>query len=140
MRLAWRRAFQGGAVAHEVEAEARPLAFGAHPRRRQPDRRHQVAARQLGEYVGVDAVGLGGQRCQALDLLGVGERHVPAQLLELIADEAGAIHGLDGGADRLAVRGQPRGQAAQAVGVGRRGRRLEPRSVLIEQAYVHALP
>jgi hypothetical protein len=52
------RAFQGGAVTHEVEAEAGPLACLAHPGAGQPDRRHQVAARELGEHVGVDAVGL----------------------------------------------------------------------------------
>jgi len=40
---------QAGAVADEVQAPAIPLALGAHARVRQPDRRHEVATRQLGQ-------------------------------------------------------------------------------------------
>ena len=134
------RFFKGRAMAYQMEAEAGPLALSAYPRGRQPDRRHQVAARQLGQHVGVDAVGLGRQRGDALDLAGVGQGHLPALPLERIVDEARAVHRLDGGVDRLAVSGQPCGKAAQTVDVWWGGRRRDPPSVLIEQADVHALP
>ena len=55
-------ALQAGALAHQVQAKAGPLALGSHRRVGQPDRRHQIAPAQLGQHVGVDAVGLAGQR------------------------------------------------------------------------------
>jgi len=64
--------------------------------------------------VGVDAIGLAGQRRQALDALGLGSRHLPAATLQRIVHEARAVHRLDGGADRLAA--------------------------LIKHTHVHALP
>jgi hypothetical protein len=54
---------QARAVADEMEAPAGTLALGAHERVGQPDRRHQVPTRQLGQHPGVDPVGLAGQRC-----------------------------------------------------------------------------
>jgi hypothetical protein len=53
---------QAGAVTDEVQPPARPFALGAHLRVGQPDRRHQIAARELGQHPGVDPVGLAGQR------------------------------------------------------------------------------
>jgi hypothetical protein len=58
---------QRGAVAHQVQPPAGPLPLGAHRRVRQPDRRYQIAAGQLGQHPGVDPIGLGRQRCQPLD-------------------------------------------------------------------------
>jgi hypothetical protein len=131
---------EGGAVTHEVEAEARQLALGAHPRGRQPDGRHEVAARELGQHVGVDAVGLGGERRETLDLAGIGERDRPALLLERVVHEARPVHRLEGGVDRLAARGEPRRQAAQPVSVGWDGGDGRPRTRVIEHTHVQALP
>jgi hypothetical protein len=69
---------QAGAVADEVEAPARPLALGALGRVRQPDRRHRIAAAELGQHPGIDAVGLAGQRRQSLHLLRIGDLDLPA--------------------------------------------------------------
>ena len=46
--------------------------------RRQPDRRHQIPERQLRQHPRVDLVGLARQRRQPLDLLRVGDQHLPA--------------------------------------------------------------
>jgi len=134
------RAFQGGAVTHEVEAEAGPLACLAHPGAGQPDRRHQVAARELGEHVGVDAVGLGGQRGQTLDLLRIGEVDAPAAAFQFVVDEARPVHRLEGGVDRLAAAGEPIGETAEPVAVRRGGRDGDPLPALIEKTDVHTLP
>jgi hypothetical protein len=53
---------QARAVADEVEPPARSLALGAHSRVGQSDRRHQIAAGELGQHPGVDPVGLAGER------------------------------------------------------------------------------
>jgi hypothetical protein len=84
-----------------MQPEARELALIAHPGVRQPDRRHQVAVAQDRQHHRVDLVGLAGKRRQTLDLLGVGDLHVPALLLERVIDEAGAGHRLDDGTDGL---------------------------------------
>jgi hypothetical protein len=57
---------QAGAVAHEVETSARPFPLGAHRWVGQPNRRHEIAAAELGEHPGVDPVGLAGQRRKPL--------------------------------------------------------------------------
>jgi hypothetical protein len=51
----------------------------------------------------VDRVGLAGQRCEALDPLGVGDLDVPALGLERVVDEPGAGHRLDDRVDVLAA-------------------------------------
>jgi hypothetical protein len=58
---------QRGAVTHQVQPPAGPLPLGAHRRVRQPDRRYQIAAGQLGQHPGVDPIGLGRQRGQPRD-------------------------------------------------------------------------
>jgi hypothetical protein len=45
-----------------------------------------------GEHPGVDSVCLAGKRGQAVDLLGVGDGDLEAGQLELVVDEAGAVH------------------------------------------------
>jgi hypothetical protein len=79
------------------------LPLCTHKRIGQPDRRHQVAARELGQHPGVDPVGLARQRRQSLRLLRVGDLDLPAGELEPVVHEAGAVHRLDRGADRCAV-------------------------------------
>ncbi len=124
------------ALLHQEEPEAGPLALGAHPRVGQPDRRHQLAARELGQHPGVDAVGLAGKRRQALHLARVGDLDLPAQPLEQVVDEAGAGHRFDRGADRLSVAADALGEPRQPVGVGRGGTDLDRRAALVEQVEV----
>ena len=69
-------------MTYEVKAKTRPLARIADTRRGQPDGWHQVAACELGEHVGIDTVGLGGERRQALDLGRVSDGDLSALLLE----------------------------------------------------------
>ena len=68
---------QARAVTDEVQPPACPLALGTDAWVGQPDRRHQVAARELGQHPGVDAVGLAGQWRQPLHLLRVGDLDLP---------------------------------------------------------------
>jgi hypothetical protein len=112
-------------LADQVKAPAGALALGADRGVGKPDRRHQLEPRELRQDPGVDAVGLGGQRRQAPDLLGVGDLHLPAMALEGVVDEAGAGHRLDRGADRLPIAEHALGEPAKAVGVGRRGADVE---------------
>ena len=108
---------EAGPVADEVEPEVGPLALGADLWVGQPDRRHEIAAGQLCEYPGVDPVGLARQRRQSFHLDGIGDRHIPAGLLELVVNKTGAVHRLDRRDDRLAEAADASGQAAQTVSV-----------------------
>jgi hypothetical protein len=60
---------QCGAVADQVQPEPRQLTLAADRRIREPDRRHQIAPRQLGQHARVDLVGLARQRRQPLDAM-----------------------------------------------------------------------
>ena len=53
----------------QMQPEPGPFPLGSHRRVGQPDRRHQIPARQLGQHPGVDPVGLARQRGQTLHLL-----------------------------------------------------------------------
>src|SRR5439155_21380216 len=88
---------------------------------------------------GIDAVGLAGQRSKPLDLLGVGDLDLPARQLELVVDEAGAVHRLDRGADWLSVAIQPSREPSEAVPVRRRGTDLDGVPVLGERVKVEPL-
>jgi len=79
---------QARAVTHQMQPPACPFALGTHLRVGQPDRRHQVAAGELGEDPGVDPVGLAGQRCEPFHLLRVGDLDLPARKLEPIVHNA----------------------------------------------------
>jgi hypothetical protein len=79
---------QTRAVAHQVQPPACTLPLGAHQRVGQPDRRHQLAAAELGQHPGVDAVGLAGKRRQSLHLLRVRDLDLPAGELEPVVHEA----------------------------------------------------
>jgi hypothetical protein len=104
-------------VVDQVESEAGPLALRPDRWIGQPDLGHEVAAGQLGQYVGVDLVGLGGQGCDAFGLDRVGDRDIPAQSLKSVVDEAGPGHGLDDRADLPAVAQDAIGEGAQGVSV-----------------------
>jgi len=51
-----------------------------------PDRRHEVPPGDFGEHPCIDANDLAGKRRQALDLLRVGDVHVPASELQGVVD------------------------------------------------------
>jgi hypothetical protein len=84
-----------GAVTHQMQAKARSLALSADLGIGQTDLRHQVAAGEFGQHIGIDAVGLAGQRGEPLDPLGVRDTDVEAVQFELVVDEPGPIHRLD---------------------------------------------
>jgi hypothetical protein len=128
-----------GALADEVQAKARPLAFGADRRVGQPDRRHEVPARELGEHARVDAVGLAGERCESPGLERVGDRNRPARELQLIVDEPRAGHRFDRALHGLAVARQPMGEAGESGGARWDGTRLNDRPVRVENANVESL-
>jgi hypothetical protein len=86
-----------------VQPPACSFALGAHARVGQPDRRHQIAARQLGQHPRVDPIRLAGKRRQPLHLLRGRDLDLPTVELEPVVHEAGAIHRLDRGADWLTV-------------------------------------
>ena len=130
---------QAGAVAHQVQPPAGTLALGAYARVGQPDRRHQVTADELGQHPGVDPVGLAGKRRQPLHLLGIGDLDLPAGKLELVVHEAGAVHRLDRGADRLAVSSDAFAQVLQSISVRWRSATLDCRTPAIEQVEVETL-
>jgi hypothetical protein len=77
-----------GAVADHVQSPARTLALGAHARVAQPDRRHEIAAGELDQHPGIDAVGLAGTRRKPFHLLRVGDLELPAGKLEPVVHEA----------------------------------------------------
>ena len=121
----------------QMQPEARLLTLGAHPRIGQPDRRHQVAMREHGQDLRVDAVGLARQRRQPLDLLRVGDQHLPAELLERVAHEPRAGHRLDHPA-HPALRSDALDEVAQPVGVRRRRQPADDVALVADQADVQA--
>ncbi|MDP9345955.1 MAG: hypothetical protein M3P44_09570 [Actinomycetota bacterium] len=123
----------------QVHAKARLLALGANPGVGQPDRRHQVAKRQHGEHASVDAVGLARQRRQALDLLGVGDQHLPAQLLEAVVHEARAAHRLDHRPDPDA-QPDPANEARQTVAITRDRELPDDLTLIAEHTNIDAFP
>ncbi len=120
-----------------MQPKPRLLALGAHPRIRQQDRRHEVAVRQDGEDFGVDAIGLARQRREPLDLLRVGDEHLPAERLERVAHEPRAGHRLDH-PTHPALRADALDQAPQAIGVRRRRQPADHVAVVADQADVKA--
>jgi len=125
-----------GAVADQVRSPSGAFALGPDLGGGWPDLGDQVAGGQLGQDPGVDPVGLARKRGQALDLLGVGDGDLPARKLELVVDEAGAVHRLDRRPHRHTVGSGLAGQPAQPVGIRRRGGDLDRAALLIKQTHV----
>ena len=120
----------------QVQPEARLLTLPAHPRIRQPDRRHQIPLREHREDPGIDLVGLARQRRQTLHLGRVGDQHVPAQLLQRVMHEPGAGHRLDHAADRLAETHDRAIQRAQPVRVSRHRQLAAQLPLVAQQAHI----
>jgi hypothetical protein len=120
-------------MANEVQAEACSLPLGSDLRVGQPDRRHQIASRELGQDPGIDAVGLARERRESLHLGGVRDLHLEAVQLELIVDEAGTAHRLDRRPQRLPMPTKADGQAAKTVRVGGCSPHLDGLASLVEQ-------
>jgi hypothetical protein len=113
-------ALEDRAVLDEVQPPPRALTLLAELGRRQPDRRHQIAERQLREHARVDPVGLARQRRQPLDPLRIGDQHLPPVADQLVVHEPRAVHRLNHPAHRLVIHRDPPAQPVQAVAV--RGR------------------
>ena len=127
-------------MAHEMQAKPGELALPTYLRVRKPDRRHQIAERQLGEHARVDLVGLARQRREPLHPLRISDQHIPALRLERVMDEARTVHRLHHRPHRPAVfRRDALGQTAQAVGVKRRRQLVDQLPLIGDQADVDTL-
>jgi hypothetical protein len=93
--------------------------------------------REHGQDLGIDAVGLAGQRREPLDLLRVGDQDLPAELLERVAHEPRAGHRLDHPAHPT-LRSHTLDEVAQPVSVRRRRQALDDVTLLADQAHVQA--
>jgi hypothetical protein len=91
------------AMTHQVQPETRELTLTPNRWVGQPDRRHQIALGQHRQHACVDPIGLARQRGQPLDLLRVGDQHLPAELLERVVHEPRPVHRLDHRTHRLPI-------------------------------------
>ena len=130
---------QRRAVLDQVQPPPRTLALGAQLRRGQPDRRHQIAERQLRQHPRVDLVGLARQRRQPLDPLRVGHQNLPPIPDQLVVHEPRAVHRLHHPAHRLVIHRHPPRQPVQTVAVTRRAEMLDQLPIARDQAHVDAL-
>jgi hypothetical protein len=105
-------------VPDEVEPEACPLALSADRRVGQPDDRHEVSSRQLGEHPRVDLVGCCCQGSERLGLRRVGELDVPTAELELIVDEAAPVIDSTTAVTSLPLQRDPPDESTQALSRG----------------------
>jgi hypothetical protein len=126
-------------VLDEVQPPARDLPLPPQLERGQPDRRHQIPERQLRQHPRVDFVRLARQRRQPLDLLRVGDQHLPAVRSELVVHEPRAIHRFDDRANGLAVDGQPAREPVQAVAIRGRREAIGQLPLIRDQAHVDSL-
>jgi hypothetical protein len=108
---------EGAPMPDQMEPEAGPLPFRAHLWRRQPDLRDQRPTGELGEHPSVDLVGLRREGRQAPHPLGVRDEHLPAQELEAVVDEAGAVHRLDRRPHRLSFSCHPSHERSHRIPV-----------------------
>ena len=122
----------------EVQPPPRALPLGAQLRRGQPDRRHEIAKRQLRQHPRVNLVGLARQRRQPFDPLRVGDQHLPPVADQLVVHEPRAVHRLDHPAHRLVIHRDPPRQPVQTVPVTRRAEMLDQLTLPGDQAHVNA--
>ena len=128
---------QRRAVLDQMQPPAGDLPLAPQLERGQPDRRHQIPERQLGQHPRVDLVGLARQRRQPLDLLRVGDQHLPAVRDQLVVHEPGAVHRLDHPAHRLAVHRHPTREPIQAVAIRGRREAVDQLPLIGDQAHVN---
>ena len=130
---------QRRAMFDQMQPPPRDLPLAPQLERGQPDRRHQIPERQLGQNAGVDFVGLARQRRQPLDLLRVGDQHLPAVRHQLVMHEPRTVHRLHDRADRLAIDRHPASQAMQAVAIRDRRETVDQLPLIGDQAHVNSL-
>jgi hypothetical protein len=118
----------------QMQPPPRALPLSPQLRDGQPDRRHQIAKRQLREHPRIDLVGLARQRRQPLDLLRVANQHLPPVLDELVVHEPRPVHRLDHPPHRLVIDSDPARQPVQAVAVRRRREMVDQLAIARDQA------
>ena len=123
----------------QVQPPAGALSLGAELGRWQPDRRHQIAERELRQHPRVDLVGLARQRRQALDPLRVGDQHLPPVPDQLVVDEPCAVHRLNDPAYWFVIHRHPARQPVQTVPVAGRAEMLDQLTFARDQANVDTL-
>ena len=129
---------QRRAVLDQMQPPPRDLPLAPQLERGQPDRRHQIPERQLGQHPRVDFVGLARQRRQPLDLLRVGDQHLPAMRDQLVVHEPRTVHRLHDRADGLAVHGDPASEPVQAVAIRDRREAVDQLPLIGDQAHVNS--
>ena len=129
---------QRRAMLDQMQPPARDLPLAPQLERRQPDRRHQVPERQLGQHPRVDLVRLARQRRQPLDLLRVRDQHLPAVRDQLVVHEPRAVHRLHHRADGLAVHRHPTREAIQAVTIRGRREAVDQLPLIGDQAHINS--
>jgi hypothetical protein len=128
---------QDRAVLDQMQPPPRDLALGSQLRGRQPDRRHQITERQLGQHPAVDLVGLARQRREPLDLLRVGDQHLPPMTDQLVMHQPRAVHRLHHPTHRLVVHRNPPRQPVQTVAIRRRREVIDQLPPIGDQAHIH---
>jgi hypothetical protein len=130
--------FEHAAVLDQMQPPARPLALLTDRKVGQPDRRHQLAARELGQHPRIDPVGLAGKRRQPLDLDRVGDLNLPAAALQRVMHKPRPGHRLDRRPHhhRAVTALHPTRQGPNPVGVRWRRRDLDTLTRLIKQAVI----
>ena len=126
-------------VLDQMQSPPGALPLGPQLRGRKPNRRHQIAKRQLGEDPSIDLVGLARQRRQPLDPLRIGDQHLPPVPDQLVVHEPCAVHRLNDPAHRLVVYSDPPRQPVQTVPVRRRPEMLDQLPLTGYQAHVDPL-
>src|SRR5581483_7308418 len=124
------------ALPDQAQPKARPLTRLPDGWAGQPDRRHKIAARELGQHPGVDPVGLAGERREPLRLRRVGDLDLPPVTLELVMHKPRPGHRLDRRANPPRMTIEPPHQPRQTVRIRRRGRLLDQLTALIEHTHI----
>src|SRR5487761_1209936 len=123
-----------------METPTGPLPFATILRRREPDRRHQVAAAQLGQHPRIDLVRLAGERGEAFDPHRIGDIDAPSRHLQLVMNEASAVHRLDRRVHRLSVLLKATDEGTQPIAVGQHCPGVDGFATVGHGMDIHALP